>query len=284
MGPISVLRELGAYEALWTGPRTSFRSLAGQLRQKPGAVFSDFVPEDEALGHAAEAQRILRAAGIEKFGVSIHGMPDYPERLRNAEHPVELIYYQGAWDLLDSPGVAVIGTREPSEEGAARARELAKRLVEEGFTIVSGLARGIDTAAHESAIHSGRTIAVLGTPLNRRYPPENHALQAEIARDHLVISQVPVVRYQRARNAAANSFFFIERNITMAALTRATVIVEAGERSGTFVQARSALKMGRKVFVLDCNFEDPALRWPAALEKSGAVRLRDYADIKRRLR
>ena len=282
--PISPFRELGAYEALWTESKVSFRTIAERFAQRPGSVPSDFVPEPDALHYAVKVREILARAGVEKFGVRVHGAGDYPERLRNAVHPVELLYFQGWWDLAESPSVAVVGTREPSEEGRARARKLVKHLVEDNFTVVAGLAKGIDTEVHRTAIElDGRTIAVLGTPLNLRYPRENRELQELLAGHHLVISQVPVVRYQQTPNPTANRYFFIERNITMAALTQATVIVEAGETSGTLVQARHALKQGRKLFILDSNFKNPALTWPAKFEEQGAIRVREYEDIREHL-
>jgi DNA processing protein len=282
--PISPLRELGAYEALWSRPKTSFRSIAELFARRPGAVPSDFVPESEAMTCAGKVREIFSRAGIEKFGVRVHGAGEYPEQLRSAEYPIELLYFQGWWDLAESPSVAVVGTREPSEEGRARARKLVRHLVEDGFTVVSGLAKGIDSEAHRTAIERrGRTIAVIGTPLNLRYPKENAELQNLIAGEHLVISQVPVIRYQQSPNPTANRFFFVERNITMAALTQATVIIEAGETSGTLVQAKHALKQGRKLFILESNFNNPALTWPAKFETLGAVRVREYEDIRKHL-
>jgi len=282
--PISPFRELGAYEALWAEDKTSFRTIAERFGKRPGAVPSDFVQAEEALRYAVKVRDILAHAGVERFGVRVHGAGDYPERLRNAEYPVELLYFQGWWDLAESPSVAVVGTREPSDEGRARARKLVKRLVQDNFTVVSGLAKGIDTEVHRTTIEvGGRTIAVIGTPLNLRYPKENSQLQEQLAEKHLVISQVPVVRYQQTPNPTANRFFFVERNITMAALTQATVIIEAGETSGTLVQARHALKQGRKLFILDSNFQNPALSWPAKFQEQGAIRVREYEDIREHL-
>lgn len=279
--PISPFRELGAYEALWTEKGASFRTIAERFASRPGSIPSDFVPEADALQHAEKVRSLFSKAGVQKFGVRVHGAGDYPEQLRNAENPVEVLYFQGWWDLAESPSVAVVGTSGPSEEGRARARKLVKHLVEDNFTIVSGLAKGIDTTVHQTAMElDGRTIAVIGTPLNLHYPKENRFLQEQIARNHLLISQVPVLRYQQSANPTANRFFFVERNITMAALTRATFIVEAGETSGTLVQARHALKQGRKLFILDSNFRNPALTWPAKFEEQGAIRVRDYDDIR----
>lgn len=282
--PISPFIEFGAYEALWTESKASFKWIADKFREHPGSVPSDFVPGDGALKHAEHARQMLIEAGVNHFAVRVHGAGEYPESLRSAEHPVELLYFQGWWDLVDSKSVAVVGTREPSEEGRARAKKLVRRLVEDDITVVSGLAKGIDTVVHRTAIESGgRTIAVIGTPLNVRYPKENADLQALISREHLLISQVPVIRYQQVPNLTANRFFFVERNITMSALTRATVIIEAGETSGTLVQARHALKQGRKLFILESNFANSALTWPHRFLELGAIRVREYEDIQKRL-
>lgn len=109
---------------------------------------------------------------------------------------MELLYIQGDWNLVTLPAVAVVGTRKPTAKGLERTEALARRLVNDGFTVVSGLVEGVDTAAHQAAIAArGRTIGVIGTPLGRVYPKANAALQEQIARDHLLISQVPVLRY-----------------------------------------------------------------------------------------
>jgi DNA processing protein len=152
--------------------------------------------------------------------------------------------------------------------------------LETSYTVVSGLAAGIDTAAHTGALDAGgRTIAVLGTPLGKTYPASNAALQERIAREFLVISQVPVVRYSK-QTPIQNRLFFPERNVTMSALTKATVIIEAGNTSGTLIQARAALHQKRKLFILESCFRDPTLTWPERLQKQGAVRVRDYAEIR----
>lgn len=282
--PISPYLEFGAYEAIWTEKSASFRWIAEKFSGHPGSLPSDFVPEVAALRCAEEARNILAHAGVTHFGIRVHGAGEYPETLRKAEHPVEVLYYQGWWDLIASKSVAVVGTREPSEEGKARVRRLVRQLVKDDLTVVSGLAKGIDTVVHGTAIEEGgRTIAVIGTPLNLRYPKENAELQDRIAQEHLVISQVPIIRYQQTVNPTANRFFFVERNITMSALTLATIIVEAGETSGTLVQARHALKQGKKLFILASNFKNPALTWPARFEQQGAIRVSDYEDIRKHL-
>ena len=282
---VSPFLELGAYEAMWDRELASFKSIAQRFSALPGAVPSDFVDHATATNYANLVHGKLRDAGIGSYGVRVHGAGEYPDRLRDAEYPIELLYYQGWWDLVNSPrSIAIVGTRSPSENGVKRTRRLVRALLGDDFTIVSGLAKGIDAAAHDEAIREGgRTIAVLGTPISHFYPKENAALQREIAKHHLLISQVPVTRYDQSRNPAANSHFFPARNVTMSALTDATIIVEAGETSGTLVQARAALKQKRKLFILESCFQNPKLTWPHSFAEKGAIRVRDYDDIRAEL-
>ena len=239
---VSPLLEMGAYEALWADKTASFKTIADNFRARPGALPSDFVMPAKAEDFGKRAVSILNEAGITRFGVRINGAGEYPKKRRDADHPVELLYYQGWWDLVESPCVAVVGTREPSEEGKRRAVKLTQCLVQDGFTVVSGLAKGIDTIAHRTATESGgRTIAVIGTPLSSSYPKENRDLERKIADEFLLVSQVPVYRYS-TQDWRLNRLFFPERNVTMSALTLGTVIIEAGETSGTLVEARPSVK------------------------------------------
>jgi DNA processing protein len=280
---ISPRRELGAYEALWSREGTWFESLAETFREHPGAVPSDFVSPAESEKYARLALAAIRDAGIRHFGVRVHGAADYPKRLRDASHPVELLYFQGHWDLVNTPCIAIVGTRSPTDDGRRRAAKLAKLCVADGYTVVSGLARGIDTVAHATAIaERGFTIAVLGTPITACYPPENRELQNIIADRHLVISQVPIVRYAN-QHIRTKPHFFPERNATMSALTEATIIVEAGDTSGTLIQARHAMKQGRRLFILDSCFRAPARTWPAKFAALGAIRVSDYDEIRKHL-
>lgn len=283
-GAISPMLEMGAYEWLWQqdqgSRKPSFKMLAELFRQHPGQWPSQLVNEDDARACAEAVLKRFQKRGVHSFSVRMQGVEDYPEDLKDAEHPLQFLYYQGNWDLVYSPKrVAIVGTREPSDEGLRRTAKLASLLVHEGYTIVSGLAKGVDTKAHETAIkHGGNTIAVIGTPLDQVYPKENAELQQRIAHDFLLISQVPVLVYSR-RPPTVNRLFFPERNITMSALTQATIIVEAGETSGTLVQARAALNQGRKLFILESNFQKPKLTWPHRFAEKGAIRVRDFEDI-----
>lgn len=282
--PISPYQELGAYEALWNREGASFKSIAELFKTRINAIPSDFVTFEEARRFADKTIDLLGKGGVKKFGIRVHGAEEYPERLRDAWHPIELLYYQGWWDLVNHPRlVAVVGTRNPSEEGVKRTRKLVQLLVKDNYAIVSGLAKGVDTVAHETAIRTdGLTIAVIGTPLNSTYPQENAELQRQIADKYLLISQIPVCRHSH-QTYKGNRLFFPERNITMSALTGATIIVEAGETSGTLTQARAAIAQGRKLFILDNCFQNPALTWPRRFEEQGAVRVRDYNDIRKHL-
>jgi DNA processing protein len=280
---VSPLIEMGAYEALWDDRDASFKTLSQKFAAQPGAVPSDFVERVRAREYAEFVRARFHTANINRFGVRVYGAGEYPQKLRDAANPVELLYFQGWWDLVESRSVAVVGTRKPTQEGIARTQRLVKELVKDDFTVVSGLAVGVDTAAHETAIaEGGRTIAVLGTPLSHTYPRENAELQRKIAQEFLVISQVPCKRYER-QDYRLNRFFFPERNITMSALTNATIIVEAGETSGTLVQARAALQQGRKLFILDSCFRDDRLTWPRTFAEKGAIRVMDYDDIRQHL-
>lgn len=279
LSPISPLREMGAYEALWLEKGATFKTLAEKFATDPSALPSDFVNPGTADQCAAEVMKRLKHAGVHQFGVRIHHAGDYPAKLRDARHPVEMLYYRGTWEISETRCMAVVGSRQASDDGVRRAERLARELVGRGFTVVSGLAKGIDAAAHNAAIASGgRTVAVVGTPLGTCYPKEHIGLQEEIAKRHLVISQVPVLRYSK-QGPQQNRLFFPERNITMSALTEGTIIVEAGETSGTLTQARAALHQGRKLFILDSCFHREDITWPARFEAEGAIRVRTPDDI-----
>lgn len=171
------------------------------------------------------------------------------------------------------PGVSIVGTRNPTELGAKRARKLARELVEHGIVVVSGLARGVDTAAHTGALQAGgRTIAVIGTPIDKVYPKENAALQAEIARNHLLVSQFAPGRPIQPGN-------FPIRNRLMALVSAATVIVEAGETSGSLSQGYEALRLGRPLFLMRSVVQRADLAWPAKMLGFGAIVLDTTDDL-----
>lgn len=164
-----------------------------------------------------------------------------------------------------TPRVSVIGSRHPSEDGLKNAQNLVGRLLQLNAIIVSGLALGIDTIAHRTAINNGgKTIAVLGTPLDKCYPKENYFLQKEIMNNYLAISQFPSGYPIQRKN-------FPIRNRTMALISDASIIVEAGETSGSLSQGWEALRLGRPLLILDNIIKNNRkLEWPHKMIKYGA--------------
>ena len=282
---VSPFREMAAYEALWTEQGATFKTIADKFRNTSGSTLpSELVPDSTIDTFKLKLKEILDKYNVEDFGVRVHGAGEYPEKLRDARHPIEVLYYQGWWDLVNTPSVAVVGSRKVSEDGARRTRKLVKCLVQDGFTIVSGLAEGVDTNAHRTALEmGGKTIAVIGTPLSHNYPKQNVDLQKTIRENYLLISQVPFQRYLD-QDYRSNRIFFPERNVTMSALTKATIIIEASNTSGTLTQARAALAQGRKLFILESCFQNSELSWPARFEAQGAIRVKEYEDIRMHLK
>ena len=275
--------EIGAFEALWAKHISSFKQLREKIINSNVSLLRDLVDINDAKNYYNKTITKLHAAGIDHFGVRIEGTIDFPNKLYDADYPLSLLYYRGNWDLVFTRGLSVVGTRNPSQEGIRRTKRLVKLLVKAGFTIYSGLADGIDTAAHEAAIeNNGKTVAVIGTPLSHHYPKKNTALQENIAKNHLLISQVPIFSYEE-KGTKFNRNFFPERNKTMSALSEATIIIEAGENSGSLIQAKAALKQGRKVFILNSNFENPQLTWPYRFKKDGAIRMYEVSDLLKEL-
>jgi DNA processing protein len=186
-----------------------------------------------------------------------------------ARYAVRRLFVVGQIPIpLPVPRVSVVGTRKPSHEGIEFAKRLVENLVREKVIVVSGLARGIDTVAHRTVIEEGgRTIAVLGTPLNVFYPPENKELQLRLMREHMVISQFPLGSPVTRKN-------FVTRNRTMALLSDATVIVEAGENTGVISQAWESIRLGRPLFVTSI-VESRNPSWLSELRRYGAEVLSD---------
>jgi len=187
--------------------------------------------------------------------------------------PKEL-YIAGKLSIpLPSPRSAVIGSRKASSEALRAASDIARTLARRGVIIVSGLAEGIDTSAHKATIEEGgHTIAVLGTPLDRVYPKENFQLQDVIMHNHLAISQFPIGYPIQPKN-------FVLRNRTMALISNASIIVEAGDASGSLHQGWEALRLGRPLFIWSSTMNDSSLSWPKKMAMYGAMELTDPEEV-----
>lgn len=186
----------------------------------------------------------------------------------------KILYVKGSMEIpLPRPRVSIIGSRKASPKGLESAQTITKTLAEKQTVIVSGLAEGIDTAAHQTAIAiGGKTIAVLGTPLNKVYPRKNFQLQQEIMSNHLAISQFPIGHSTTPKD-------FVLRNRTMALISDATIIVEAGDTSGSLHQGWEALRLGRPLFIWKSVLNNTQLSWPKKMLQYGAMELSDPMDM-----
>lgn len=192
-----------------------------------------------------------------------------------SKHAPSELFIAGDRSLLHHPGrVCVVGTREADPAALRRAARLSRILARHDIVVVSGLAAGVDTAAHRAAMAAGgRTIAVIGTPLDRSYPKENAELQAEIAAHHLVVSQFPI-------GQRVGRWCFPQRNRTMALIAGASVIVEAGESSGTLSAGWEALRLQRPLFIMKSIVTGrPDLKWTREMIHYGALILEDAQQV-----
>ncbi|WP_334061411.1 DNA-processing protein DprA [Limimaricola cinnabarinus] len=218
---------------------------------------------------AARAE--MRAAEAAGARLLLHGDPLYPADLAALSDAPPLLWLRGRAALLRRPMLAMVGARNASSLGLRMAQRLAADLADAGWVVVSGLARGIDTAAHEAALGRG-TIAVTAGGVDVVYPPENADLTARIARDGLVLSEQPVGRAPQARH-------FPARNRIVAGLSRCVVVVEAAARSGSLITARAALEAGREVLAVPGHPFDARAGGCNMLIRDGAALVRGASDV-----
>lgn len=259
------------------GPAT-FRDLINRFGSAEAAL--EALPELRLAGGASRPQLVPSKADAERemataqrFGarfVAI-GEPDYPRILQHMDMPPPLLAIKGNAGLFHPPAVSIVGARNASATGARMARILAAGLGQEGYAIVSGLARGIDAAVHEASLATG-TIAVMAGGLDRLYPPENAALSERIAAQGVLVSEMPFGHQPRARD-------FPRRNRLVAGLGLGLVVVEAARRSGSLISARLAGEMGRLVFAVPGSPLDPRAAGANSLLQDGAILVTQTSDI-----
>lgn len=253
--------------------------LAGQSVEKSPdareAIEAIEASRDELARHRQTVEAMLQE--LEAEGVQLTTVLDdvYPANLRLIYNLPPFLTYRGTLRPDDARSVAVVGTRDASVEGTANAQRLAAQLVKAGVTVLSGMARGIDTAAHEATLAAGgRTIAVMGTGIRQVYPPENRDLARRIAEAGAIVSQF-------WPDSPPTSYSFPRRNIVMSGMGQGTVVVEASATSGAKLQARYALEHGKRVFLLSSLVR--ARPWAQGYLARGAVEVRTVDDIIRLL-
>jgi DNA processing protein len=234
-----------------------------------------------AAGDLDERQRVVEEmlAITESDGIRLTTVldNDYPTNLRTIYNLPPFLFYRGTLQPDDTRSVAVVGTRAPSPEGLSRAERMARLLVEAGVTVLSGLARGIDTMAHRACLDAGgRTIAVFGSGIRRVYPPENAELADRIADSGAVVSQF-------WPDSAPATYNFPRRNVVTSGMSQGTVVIEATATSGAKMQARLAIEHGKQVFLLHSLVTER--EWARRyLQRPRVHEVFDVADILRLLR
>jgi len=229
--------------------------------------------DDEVRLARARARVALAAASAKGIACLPASVPPYPDCLWQIADPPVVLWVAGHQDALSNPGVAVVGARQATPYGLATATRLARELAEAGLVVVSGLARGIDGAAHQGALEAGGvTVAVLGSGPDRIYPAEHQDLAARVRRTGALVTEFPP-------GSSPLPWRFPLRNRIISGLSRAVVVVEASERSGSLITARAALEQGRDVLAVPGSVASGRYRGAHALIKDGARLVETVDDI-----
>lgn len=260
-----LVQGLGSAEAVLTAKAGALEQVPGISQQVARAVVS--FPWRDAL------DRELRVIETRGLGLIRFGDEGYPELLAAIHSPPPILYVRGTIEPKDRVAVAIVGSRQASQYGSAMAEQISGELAERGVTIVSGMARGIDAAAHRSALRAaGRTIAVLGCGLGVTYPPEHAELADQIADHGALISEFPIFTPPKPGH-------FPQRNRIISGLARGVVVIEAGLKSGAMITANYALEQGREVFAVPGQVTSRSSRGCHQLIKAGAKLTEGWEDI-----
>lgn len=274
IGPISarhLLAAFGSPQAVFDAPASARAAVVGEREARLLAAS----PTD--LAEHLDAS-LTWLAGSGDRAVLTLADPRYPRALLEAPDPPLVLFAQGQLAMLDAPSVAIVGSRSPTPQGRDNARAFALEFARAGLVVVSGLALGVDGAAHDGALEGlppgalGSTIAVVGTGLDRVYPKRHHALAHRIAQHGLMLSECLLGTPPLPPN-------FPRRNRIIAALARGTLVVEAALQSGSLITARLATEMGREVFAIPGSIHSPQARGCHALIKQGAKLVETAQDV-----
>ena len=269
----------GFRAALFHRSLSRFSSAAGILKAGKESLTS--VPGvGKAVATAVASLKAEEAWQLERdkageWGVDIVTFFDegYPEILRQIHDPPPVIYLRGSITAADAHALAIVGSRAATVYGKTTAERFARALAGRGVTVVSGLARGIDSSAHRGALEGGgRTIAVLGSGMDKLYPPENNRLAAEIASSGAVVTEFPFGMGPEKRH-------FPMRNRTISGLSLGLIVVEAAARSGALITAHLAMEQGREVFAVPGNVSSSRSDGPNGLIRDGACLVRSIDDV-----
>ncbi|MFQ5715986.1 MAG: DNA-processing protein DprA [Nitrospinales bacterium] len=249
-------RRIGSVEKVFKAASKELMEVNG-IGEKTAAEIVNFDLE-------RNVEREFRLA--EKFGFQIMTLqsPDYPELLKSIYDPPPVLYYKGTPLNQLPPSIAIVGSRRPTRYGKIAAEKLSESLAAKGLCVVSGMARGIDTAAHQGAIRAGgKTVAVFGCGLSHTYPPENVALRRKIEENGALVSEFPISTKPDKNN-------FPARNRVISGLSLGSVVIEAGGKSGALITAQFALDQGREVFAVPGSIYSPQSQGTNQLIKTGA--------------
>lgn len=276
IGGEAVRRLLAAYGS----PEHALAAGAGGWREVAGhaAAAALAAPLPEWAEQLLAATQAWRDAAPERRHVLCLGDADYPAPLLHTADPPPLLFAQGRLELLQAPSLAIVGSRRATPQGLENAQAFAAHLSQQGLTIVSGLALGIDGAAHQGALTGrGSTVAVVGTGLDLVYPSRHKALAHRIAESGLLLSEF-------ALGTPSIAHHFPRRNRVIAGLTLGTLVVEAAVQSGSLITARLALECGREVFAIPGSIHSPQSKGCHRLIKDGAKLVETADDILQELR
>jgi len=253
-------------------PRAVLEAAPSELRSVPGVgpkLMEKIVAADREI-NAEEEIELCRQHGI---AILTDSSPEYPRALREIPDPPAVLFVRGRLKPEDGLAIAMVGTRHGTPYGLRQAERLAGSLARSGLTIISGLARGIDAAAHRGALAAGgRTLAVLASGVLSIYPPEHEELAEQVIAQGALLSEAPP-------RAAPRSGTFPQRNRIISGLALGAIIIEAGDRSGALITARHAMEQGREVFALPGRVEDRTSRGCHRLIRDGAKLIETADDV-----